>query len=98
MLIVTGRVRVRPEEIGTALTLSLDHVRRSRAEPGCLLHSVHQDVEDPNALVFVEHWADRNALAAHFQVPASNQFVAGITALSVERPTIDIFDAERTKL
>ena len=31
-------------------------------EPGCLLHSVHHDVEDPNRLVFVEHWADHDAL------------------------------------
>ena len=79
MLIVTGSVQSRPEAIDEVLALSLEHVRRSRAEPGCLLHSVHQDVEDSLRVVFVEHWEDKAALAAHFAVPASGAFVAGLT-------------------
>lgn len=98
MLIVTGKVRVRPEEIGAALTLSLEHVHRSRLEPGCILHTVHQDVEDPDSVVFIEHWADRDALTAHFRVPASGEFVTAMTRLSTEPPSIEIYDVERVKL
>ena len=61
-VLVTGSIQARPERIDELLALSLEHVRRSRTEPGCLSHAVHSDVEDPLRLVFVEEWADRAAL------------------------------------
>ena len=88
MIIVTGSVRARPEALEEVLRLSLEHVQRSRQEPGCLLHSVHQDVEDPNRVVFVEHWADRAALEAHFRVAASRTFVMAAGALATDPPTL----------
>ena len=93
MIIVTGSVRARPDTIDDAIALSLAHVHRSRAEPGCLMHSVHRDVEDPLRLVFLEHWEDGEALAAHFAVPESGEFVNQISALAAEPPAIQIYDA-----
>jgi quinol monooxygenase YgiN len=96
MVIVTGSVRGRPETIDRLVEVSLEHVRRSRTEPGCLLHSVHRDVEDPLRLVFVEHWADLEALRAHFAVPASNDFVREAAALGdpgAPRTRIEIYEA-----
>ena len=98
MIIVTGSVKVRPDAVDDAVAVSLEHVRRSRSEPGCLLHSVHHDVEDPARLVFLEHWADRDALAAHFRVPASGDFVAALASLAVEPPTMEVYEAERTRV
>ena len=94
MIIVTGSVKARPEVREEALRLSLEHVHRSRLEPGCLLHSVHHDVEDPNRLVFVEHWADRDALTAHFRVPASGAFAQALGDLAAEPPVLEIYDAQ----
>lgn len=95
MIIVTGSVTVRPDAMDEAIAISLEHVHRSRDESGCLLHSVHVDVEDPNRLVFLEHWQDRDALDAHFAVPASGDFVARVGALAVAPPTLDIFEVVR---
>lgn len=92
MIIVTGSVVVRPEALDEAVAVSLAHVRRSRTEPGCLLHSVHHDVEDPNRLVFLEQWTDRTALDAHFVVPASLEFVTRLSALATEPPTMEIHE------
>ena len=94
VIIVTGGVRARPEAIDEVVRLSLEHVRRSRGEPGCLLHSVHHDVEDRHHLVFIEHWADRAALDTHFRVPSSRAFVEAVGPLAAEPPTIEIYDAE----
>jgi quinol monooxygenase YgiN len=93
MIIVTGSVHARPDKLDEVLAASLEHVHRSRTEPGCLLHSVHQNVEDPTVVVFVEHWEDQDALTAHFAVPASNAFVKTLAALTVERPTMEIYEA-----
>ena len=98
MLIVTGSIRVRPDLFDRALELSLDHVRRSRTEPGCVLHSVHRDAEDPYRLVFLEHWADASALRAHFEVPASSAFVTELSRLTDEVPEMAIYDAHPTSV
>jgi quinol monooxygenase YgiN len=93
MIIVTGGFVAREGCLPEALRLSLEHVRRSRLEPGCLSHAVHQDAEDPSHLVFVEQWTDRAALAAHFAVPASRQFVKAIAGLALGAPQLAVFEA-----
>ena len=65
--------------------LSLEHVHRSRKEPGCISHAVHVDCENPLRLVFIEQWADRAALLTHFAVPASRDFVQGVAAARRKR-------------
>jgi quinol monooxygenase YgiN len=91
MIIVTGSVVLKDENLEQALALSLEHVRRSRAEAGCLAHAVHRDVENPLRLVLVEEWADQAALAAHFAVPASRAFARALGALAVEPPQLQVF-------
>ncbi|TML93529.1 MAG: antibiotic biosynthesis monooxygenase [Actinobacteria bacterium] len=98
MIIVTGVVHARPDNIDAVLAISLEHVRRSRREPGCLLHSVHQDVEDPLKVVFLEHWRDQAALVTHFGVAASRAFAKEITALADRPPVIDVYEAEAARL
>ena len=93
MILVTGTIRARSDTIDEVLGLSLEHVRRSRTEPGCRSHAVHHDAEDPLRLVFLEEWDDREALLAHFAVPASGEFVSAAWALAAEPPTIQIYEA-----
>ena len=94
MIVVTGSIRAKAEHVEEVERLALEHVERSRTEPGCLLHSVHRDVEDPLRFVFLEHWADRDALLTHFGVPASGEMVTRAAALATEPPSIQIYDAE----
>lgn len=93
MILVTGSIVARPDTFDTLLEHSLEHVERSRKEPGCISHAVHRDVENPLRLVFAEQWADKAALAAHFAVPASGGFVKAIRQLAAEAPEIHIYDA-----
>ena len=93
MIIVTGSILVRSDSLEKMLAASLEHVRRSRTEPGCLAHAVHQDAENPLRLVFLEEWTDRATLAAHFAVPASREFVKTIRELAAEPPQMNIYDA-----
>jgi quinol monooxygenase YgiN len=93
MIIVTGSIVAKAESLDKLLVISLEHVRRSRTEPGCLAHAVHQDAENPLRLVFLEEWADTAALAAHFTVPASRDFVKTARELSAGEPVLNIYDA-----
>jgi quinol monooxygenase YgiN len=97
MIIVTGSVTANPDALPAVLRLAVEHVHRSRLEPGCLLHSVHHDVENPNRVVFLEHWLDRDALRVHFGVAESREFTKALRSLSTEQ-TLEIYEAERVEL
>jgi quinol monooxygenase YgiN len=93
MIIVTGSIVARAEHLQSLLDASLAHVRRSRAEPGCLSHAVHRDEENPLRLVFVEEWADRDALRAHFALPAARAFVRAAGAFAASPPEMKVYEA-----
>jgi quinol monooxygenase YgiN len=95
MIVVTGSVTARTDSFDEVRKLSLEHVRRSRTEPGCISHAVHVDCENPLRLVFFEQWADRAALLAHFAVPASRDFVRSLQALAESATTIELYEATR---
>jgi quinol monooxygenase YgiN len=95
MILVTGSVVAREESFDEVCRLSLEHVQRSRKEPGCISHAVHIDCEDPLRLVFVERWADRAALLAHFAVAASRDFVRALQPLAASATSIELYDATR---
>src|SRR4030088_77066 len=95
MIVVTGSVVARSDTFDEVRRLSLEHVHRSRGEPGCISHAVHIDCENALRLVFIEQWADRAALSAHFAVPASRDFVRALQTLAASATTIEIYDAKR---
>ena len=95
MIVVTGSVTAREDTLGAVRELSLEHVHRSRQEPGCISHAVHVDCENPLRLVFIEQWVDHAALQAHFAVPASRNFVRALQPLAAAATTIEIYDATR---
>jgi quinol monooxygenase YgiN len=95
MIVVTGSVTAREDSLDEVRRLSVEHVHRSRKEPGCISHAVHVDCENPRRLVFVERWADRSALQAHFAVPASRNFVRALQPLAAADATLEIYDATR---
>ena len=98
MILVLGSVVAQRGRITEALALSQEHVQRSRAEPGCIAHAVHQDTENPQRLVFVEQWASQTALWEHFKVPASRGFAEALRALAIEAPSISIFEASQVQV
>lgn len=98
MIIVLGTVTARQEHLQEALALGRAHVARSRAEPGCVAHALHQDADDPRRLVFVEEWVDAAALKQHFAVPASRQFVKALDALADGPPSMTVYNAQPVRL
>jgi len=98
MIIVTGRVLAREDSLEEVLRLSVEHVHRSRLEPGCVSHDVFQDAENPLLVFFYERWADADAIRTHFEVPASLEFVGALGPLAAEPATIEILDASPAQL
>lgn len=82
MLIVTGSVTAHADTFDRLKEACLEHVVRSRREPGCIGHTVYVDCENPLRLFFFEQWADRKALETHFTVPEAKEFVRSLRTLA----------------
>jgi quinol monooxygenase YgiN len=98
MIVVTGHVVAAPETQEEILRMSLEHVHRSRSEPGCIEHGVYVDAENPLKLHFFERWADAAAIKAHFAVPASRAFAKRLRELAADPGRMEVLSAERFKL
>ncbi|NRF72456.1 antibiotic biosynthesis monooxygenase [Aquincola sp. S2] len=93
MIIVLGSAVIREGRIDQALSISKEHVERSRKEQGCISHAVHIDADNSNRLVFVEEWDNELALQQHFKVPESRAFVKELAALVAEPPRMVVYEA-----
>ncbi|QTN21471.1 antibiotic biosynthesis monooxygenase [Rhizobacter sp. AJA081-3] len=98
MILVLGSLVAQEALFAKALALSQEHVARSRAEPGCISHAVHRDVENPLRLVFVEEWQDQEALVAHFKLPASRAFAKAMAEISSQPPSMSVLHASPVQL
>ena len=94
MILVTGSILAREDSFAEVLASCLDHVERSRTEPGCISHDVHVDCQNPMRLFFFEQWADEAALRTHFAVEGSKAFVKSLKGRIVETTGTKIYRAE----
>jgi len=93
MVIVTAQIQARLDTVDELRRLSLEHVARSRAEPGCLEHGVGIDANDGLRLLYFERWANRAALVAHLEQPTTRDFVAQARRLAAHPPEIAVYEA-----
>ncbi len=66
-VVVVATMAVKPESVDAARDILTTSVEEVHDEPGCQLYSLHQTGE---TFVFVEQWADEEALKAHSTAPA----------------------------
>jgi len=98
MILVTGSATASPESFAEMRRISLEHVHRSRGEPGCLEHGVYIDAENPLRLHFFERWADAEALKAHFLVPESRAFARRLRELAADPGGMAVYEAAKTRV
>jgi len=98
MLIVTGSVTAKPDTIAEMTRAALEHVARSRLEPGCISHEVSMDAANPLRLIFFERWADEAALKAHFAVMQSRGFWKLLQELSADPGHMSVYEAAKIKV
>ena len=92
MLIVAGRVKVKPETRAEAAQAALKMVAATLAEPGCKTYGFYADVEDPNTFLIFEVWESEAALTAHFGTPHMAEFNAVAPKFLAAPPSIDRYD------
>lgn len=66
-VVVVATMTVKPESVETVRDILTRAVEEVHDEPGCQLYSLHHSGE---TFVFIEQWADEEALKAHSTAPA----------------------------
>lgn len=74
-VVVVATITVKPESVDAARKILTDAVEEVHGEPGCQLYSLHQTGE---TFVFVEQWADEEALKTHSTAPAVGKMFGAV--------------------
>ena len=69
MLVLTGTLRLPPENRDAFRPVMDAMLSASRAEPGCISYAYAWDVQDEGLVHVAERWRDRAALDEHFGTP-----------------------------
>lgn len=88
MIVVVGRVQTSPEKRADLIRIGQTVARASRSEDGCLSYRVYEDSEIENDFVFVEEWADQQALDRHFATAHIAEFMRSILTAITAPPEV----------
>jgi quinol monooxygenase YgiN len=64
-IVVVGSFKINPGKEDEALEAFKALVEPTHRENGCVLYALHQGVDDPARLTFIERWESRELLEAH---------------------------------
>ena len=78
---LAGTLTATPERVGQVLDLLDDHIRLTRAEPGCLWFQIVQSRCNPCEFLVSERFVDRAAFEAHQARTAGTAWALGTSGL-----------------
>jgi len=64
---VVAHLQAQPDEADELRALLEGLVAPTHQETGCLSYELLEDLDDPTKFTFVEEWASKEALQAHFE-------------------------------
>ena len=88
MIVVVGRVTSDAEKRDELIEVAQAVARASREEQGCASYRFYEDTERPNEFVFIEEWADQQALDRHFATDHIAVFMRSIPAAITSPPDV----------
>lgn len=88
MIVVVGRVCSDGEKRDELIRVAQAVAAASREEEGCISYRFYEDTELVNEFVFVEEWADQQALERHFATEHIGAFMGAIPGTLVAPPEV----------
>jgi quinol monooxygenase YgiN len=73
MIVIAGKVGIRPGVVNEALEICRVMEEATRHEPGCITYKFYPDPREDAIFVF-EEWETLEALHAHFKTPHMAEF------------------------
>ena len=92
MLIVIGSATAAPGRRDELVAAARAVAAATRADDGCLAYSFAADVEDPDRVLSVEVWRDRDALDAHMRHDHTRAFLEVTPDLIAGEPVMSVHE------
>ncbi len=96
MIIATLRIKVPGERRKDFLDAARLILEPTKVQPGCTSCGFYQDVDDPDAILFVEEWESRESLDHHIKAEPY-RILLSLMELSVEPPEIKLNTISKTE-
>ncbi len=96
MIYVIATLHIHPEKRADFLEDARSVIAHTVKEEGCLSYDLTSSITEPNEFVFVERWASRDALAAHFDTPHLGEWRRVSADYLVDRK-VEIVHAEKVE-
>ncbi|MDP4960211.1 MAG: putative quinol monooxygenase [Mycobacterium sp.] len=88
-VVVVASFTAKPESVDEVRTACVSAIEAVHDEPGCELYSLHQTGD---TFLFIEQWADADALKAHGAAPAIGVLFGAIGEHLAGAPDIKMLD------
>ncbi len=96
MIIAKLRVKVPGERRKDFLDSAQLIMGPTKVQPGCISCGFYQDLDDPDAILFVEEWDSRESLDHHIKSD-SYRIILSLMELSVETPEFKLNSISKTE-
>ena len=90
MIAVIARVPVQPEKKEEALNAVKELMSHVAKEEGTLYYTLNIDKNQPDTLVFIERYKDKDAFTAHSSTPHFQEFMTKAMAFASGQPDIQV--------
>ena len=94
MIVIAGKILVKPERRDEAQRAALAMAEATRREAGCISYTFYADLVEPGTFFLFEEWESDAALAAHFQTEHMARFQQQVPALVAGPPKITRYVVE----
>ena len=92
MIAVIAKLTVKPEKKEKALETIQTLMKHVAEEEGTVSYSVNMSDQEPDTLVFIEHYRDMDALSAHSESPHFKEFMKQSAEFAAARPEITVYN------
>ena len=96
MIITTMRIKVPGERRKDFLDSAQLIIGPTRVQPGCIGCSFYQDLDESDAILFVEEWESRESLDKHIK-SESYRVILSLMELSTENPEFKLNTISETE-
>jgi quinol monooxygenase YgiN len=91
-IVVSGEIRLDPEDFDAAVALIEPLVVATKAEPGCVEYDYWVDPRDRGRVRVFEEWESDDAIAAHAASEHMKTFFAGMVKLRISSVELSRFE------
>lgn len=92
MICVIARLKIQEDKVNETIASFKKLMQEVAKEEGTLLYSLNRDPKDPNTIIVVERYTDKQALGAHSSTDHFKAFSAKLGDVLAAKPDIAVLD------